>query len=571
MAPTCRCSGLSDTRKTVVIAFLLGAVAALLYAPTCTFGYVWDDLTLVPNNPWITSDAGLWQAMAADSHLHIYWRPLTMGTLWLGYHLGNGAPGMLHLMQIMLHGIATALVFLWLYALLGRRRLAALAALLFALHPMNVESVSFIAARDNILMLIGILTGALACELQRRNAPVWKSLLLFAAGALLAMGSKESGALIAGIPLIYAALDAAEGNRRCAAMLRWGLFTGIAGVVIIVYGIMRSMALTNGDGGAELALNTDLPARVAHHIGFLLGKALLPIGRNPDYYHGLEQHSPADVIAGIATIVGLGASGVILWQRRRFRLLLVLAVTLLLSLPFIGIILPSGRTFAESWLYSLLPGVCLLWSAAIEYLFRKRGAVAGSIVLMMLLAWFVASDISGMAQWQSQKALTEASLAADPENPRALYQAGVSFQEQGDNAAAQKYYAAAIAADPTYGYSYERYATLFMLNGYPDRAENLVDRGMVAASWFVRLRGLKARLLMNRGQAAAALNILQATPSGHYSFTEYDRLMAEALMRSGQQEKGLALLRGYLQKHPRDPLAIQLLEHPPSPEPTGNP
>ena len=571
MAPICRCNGLSDTRKTVIIALALGAAAALLYAPTCAFGYVWDDLTLIPNNPWITSDAGLWRAMAADSHLHIYWRPFTMGTLWLGYHTGGGTPWVLHLMQICLHGIATALVFVWLYALVGRRRLAALAALLFALHPMNVESVAFIAARDNILMLIGVLTGALACELQRRNASAWKSLSLFAAGALLAMGSKESGALIVGIPLIYALRDTAEGKRTPGHLLRWSLPTALAAIVVLAYGVMRSMVLTNSGGGGTLALNMDLPARVAHHIGFLATRALLPIGRNPDYYHGLEKHTVPDIIAGFAAAAGIAASGVVLWQRRRFALLTVLAVTLLLSLPFIGIILPSGRTFSESWLYSLLPGVCLLWAGAIEYLFRRRGRVAGTVVLVLLLAWFITSDISGMALWRNQDTLTAASLAADPENPRALHKAGVSMQERGDSAGAQKYFVASIAADPTYGYSYESYAVLFMLNGYPDRAEAIVDRGMTAASWFVRLRGLKARLLMNKGDARAALEVLQSTPADHYSFTEYGRLMAEALMRSGQQEKGLLLLRQYLRNHPRDPLAEQLLEHPPSPDDRGNP
>jgi len=549
---------------------VLGVLAALLYAPTLGFGYVWDDIPLITSNPWITGDTGLWQLMGADSHLHIYWRPLTMASMWLGWRVADGAAWPLHGMQILFHGLATALVFVWLCTLLGRRRLAAVAALLFALHPMNVETVSFIAARDNILMLIGILTGALACELQRRQVSPWKPLLLFTAGTVLALGSKESGALIIGIPVLYALLDMAQ-ERPGRSWYTWGIMTGIAAVLTIGFFFVRSMILTSGSGGATVVLNIELPARVAHHAGFLLGKALFPIGHNPDYYHGLEHYTLSHVITGVVTIAAMVAGAVMLWKRNMHRYLLVLGVTLLLALPFVGIILPSGRTFSESWLYGLLPGVCVLLASLPEYLYKKRRSLAAALVLFSLLGWFAASDVSGMQIWKSQDTLTEASLAADPKNPRALNLAGESFKRRGESQYALRYFKAAIAVDPGYGYAYENHAMLLMRNGFMKEAEQQIDAGMAKASWFVRLRGLKAKLLMKRGKAQEALNLLQHTPPNHYSLPEYDRLMAEALMLCGRQAEGMDLLKQYIGKHPHDELAKQMLKQSAAAGTTGNP
>lgn len=146
---------------------------------------------------------------------HRSWRPLTTLTFWLSHrHFGLSARHF-HLVNILLHGLNSALVFLLAARVCpdGVARLAALAAgLLFALHPMHAEAVSNITNRGELLslalQLLAVLAYRRACCARRPAASLAWLLPAFAC-ALLAVLSKESGLMC--IP-VAVACDLLDGN-----------------------------------------------------------------------------------------------------------------------------------------------------------------------------------------------------------------------------------------------------------------------------------------------------------------------------------------------------------------------
>ncbi len=143
-------SGLSDTLQGPAGALLLLLLVVGCYASTATFGYIWDDDTYVQNNMNLRDVAGLsrmWTHIGATPQYY----PVTFTSLWAEYQLFGLNPAISHVLNLLLH--AASVVMLW-KVLQGLRVPGAwLAAAIFAVHPINVESVAWISERKNTLSL----------------------------------------------------------------------------------------------------------------------------------------------------------------------------------------------------------------------------------------------------------------------------------------------------------------------------------------------------------------------------------------------------------------------------------
>lgn len=162
------------------------AMTLLAYLPALRAGYIWDDQALM-QNPLIFDPAGFWKLWlqpslnVSESH---YW-PMVYSTFWLEFRLWGWNPIGYHAVNIMLHG--SCVILLW--RLLARLRVPGdwLAAVLFALHPVHVESVAWVIERKDVLSGVFYLGAALAYlhfESTRRKEPYLLALLLFAAAML---------------------------------------------------------------------------------------------------------------------------------------------------------------------------------------------------------------------------------------------------------------------------------------------------------------------------------------------------------------------------------------------------
>src|ERR1043165_8747849 len=130
------------------LAALLVGATLVSYAPALLSGFIWDDDSYVTENPTLESVSGLARIWFVPDALPQYY-PLVHTTFWIEHHLWGLAPFGYHLINVLLHALNALLLFLALERLSVRG--AWLAAFVFALHPVHVESVAWITERKNVL------------------------------------------------------------------------------------------------------------------------------------------------------------------------------------------------------------------------------------------------------------------------------------------------------------------------------------------------------------------------------------------------------------------------------------
>ena len=248
------------------LAALLLACALVCYLPAVHGGFIWDDNVLLAQNPMIRAHDGLYRFWFT-AEAHDYW-PLTSSTFWLEWRLWGDDPTGYHVTNLVLHAIEA----LMLWALLARLEVPGsyLAALLFAVHPVNVESVAWIAQRKNLVALLFLLPALLfflkAEDARPAGASVMASLrerrylvaLLLFVLALLGKGS------VATFPAILLLIVWWRKGR-----VGWGDLARAAPFLVAAAGLAYVNVWFQTHGGAE-------PIRVANTGQRLLGAGAVP-------------------------------------------------------------------------------------------------------------------------------------------------------------------------------------------------------------------------------------------------------------------------------------------------------
>lgn len=157
-------------RQSLVVGTIL-LVTVVAYIPAMRGGFIWDDDDYVTNNETLRSFGGLGRIWI-DREVLPQWYPLVHTTFWIEYHLWGLQPFGYHLVNVLLHAVNAVL----LYLILRRLEMpgAWLAAMIFALHPVCVESVAWITERKNVLSGLFYFSALLAymrfCPLEKENS-----------------------------------------------------------------------------------------------------------------------------------------------------------------------------------------------------------------------------------------------------------------------------------------------------------------------------------------------------------------------------------------------------------------
>jgi protein O-mannosyl-transferase len=143
---------MTQTRHARLAAGAIIALVLSVYVPVIrTGGFIWDDPQYVTGNPLLRTLPGLLAIWIHPSASPQYY-PLVHTTFWIEYHLAGLHPALYHVDNVLLHAIAS--ILLW--RALARLRVpgAWLAAAIFAVHPVQVESVAWVTERKNVLSLV---------------------------------------------------------------------------------------------------------------------------------------------------------------------------------------------------------------------------------------------------------------------------------------------------------------------------------------------------------------------------------------------------------------------------------
>ncbi|HSV13511.1 MAG TPA: hypothetical protein VLI90_04585, partial [Tepidisphaeraceae bacterium] len=361
-------------------ALLLLAITLIAYIPIFRAGFVWDDDSYVEQNATLRTLDGLYEIWT-NWHATPQYYPLVHTSFWVEYHLWGATSALgYHIDNVLLHALSAILI----WRLLNRLNVpgALLAAAIFAVHPVHVESVGWITERKNVLSLVFYLLALRSYLRSTGSEPVLRdyafSLLFF----LLALLSKTvTATLPAAILLIF---WWKRGRIRVRAVTPLLPFFVLAAVCGSITGYLERTQV--GARGPEWAALTPLHRVLiaSRAVWFYAGKLLVPWRLTFIYPRwSIDPRDPLQwlyLVALIAVIAGL-------WLRRR-RLgrgplvaVLFFIGTLTPALGFVNVYPMRYSFVADHFQYHASIGLIALAAACIA-----RFKPAGLIIVALLIA-----------------------------------------------------------------------------------------------------------------------------------------------------------------------------------------
>lgn len=521
-------SALNGQHVTLVV--LVAIAAVVTYVGTLGHRYVWDDHLIASQLSRAASEGGLFKVLAAPflptaDVPNNYYRPVVHATYWFDGTVGAGSPAVAHLSNVLWHAAASVLVFLFARRALGDAEGAFAGALLFAVHPVHVESVAWVAGRSDILCATFSIGAALTWGLTR-NRPAarthWPYRVLTGCLFALACFSKEQAIVLPLLLLVFPRSGgAAPSDRRRpwrGRLTAWA-WTFIPPTILVL--LVREAALHDELGHMGLleqmrgTLLVREPATAIGALIHLLRSLVIPWPHD-------ALITRTDV--GIDPVTACSAAGLAVlawasWRPSREATTLAVAWTAAFAIP--SLLVPAAGVVVAAERYAYVPsvGVSILLGALAASrgplrAMRPTWRIAAVTVLTIGLgtAAFARSTV-----WADDASLTADVEATSPETPLAHVMRAEVFSNQGRTIEAVRSYRRAAALDPGSAPTLRSLGVALLQAGdprgaaealrravdaEPDWAEPRMDLG-VACAWVRDWACVDEQRAALRGQPAA--------------------------------------------------------------------
>jgi tetratricopeptide (TPR) repeat protein len=437
-----------DAKKRWGLAVALAVLTVLVYLPAMQGGFLWDDDQFLTENPFVRPADGLWR-MWLPTPGHDYY-PATWASYWLEWRLWGTETTGYHVTNVLLHVLGALLVWQVLQAL--RVRWAWLAALVFAVHPVGVESVAWISERKNVLSLVFYALTVLAyLRFERDGArrSYWWALGLF----VLALLSKTSGVMLPFVLLLGAWWQRGTIDRR--DLWRSVPFFLLAGA----FGVLTIWSQHQIAPGAKVVFAGSLPATeqrdllfrlgaAGHVFWFYLFKVLAPVGLMA-IYPLWNFNTPTAAFWLPSLAVGGVIAGAWYWRAKGGRAVLMGVLSFgVMLFPVLGIFdrpyIGRSPVVTDHLQYLAMIGIIALVVGGIATLPRPAGNVLGVGVVgaLLFLSWHRA------ACFQNEETLWTDTLAKNPAANQAHVRLANVFLKAGNLPAAVEHFADAVRLKP---------------------------------------------------------------------------------------------------------------------------
>src|SRR5262245_49463657 len=430
-------------KREILVCAGLTAVVLAVYGQVGQHAFInYDDPDYVTANPYVRAGitrAGV--AWALTSGHASNWHPLTWLSHMLDSELWGMRPGAHHLTSVVLHAINAMLVFGVLSGMTGALWPSAVVAWLFALHPLHVESVAWVAERKDVLStLFGLLTLAAYGRYARRPG-LGRYLVVVAVFALSLMAKP----LLVTLPVVMLLLDVWPLRRRPLPVLEKVPLLGVAAASSL-------MTLAVGLRGGAIAavdtvpFSTRLGTVLVSYVGYLW-KTIVPTDLVIFYPRTAP---PTWEVVGAATILVV-VSSVVVSRGRRYPWLPVGWLWYLVTLlPVIGLVQVGDQAMADRYTYFSLigPFIMLAWSAREVARRAPRAATPIAVVTGALLALCPVITWFQVRHWRDSVALFTHATAVYPESYVGQLQLGNALAEEGRFSDAAAHYSLALRAKP---------------------------------------------------------------------------------------------------------------------------
>ena len=572
----------------------------LIYAPVFEFEFLnWDDPDYVAENPAIASltPGSIAHLFSPSTIVVANWAPATLLSLAVDRARHGLDPGPFHRTNLMLHLVSAALV----YALCRRvafGRIAALAgAVAFLLHPIQVESVAWIAERKNVLSLpLALGAFLLSFEAERGRQAGAGSAIGRAAALLLFALALMAKATVVVMPLLLIAalvlLDRTSIGQAVRRALPYLLLSLAAGLVTLwAQGKTGAIKAYHG-GSALLTAATMLRVFWLELALFFDPRRLSPIYKPPIAHSIFE---PTVLLAAL----GLAAAAIAIWSlRRRAPRVTFFAAWYAIGLLPVSNLVPIPHLMADRFLYLSSIGLMGLLALALDAGTARSparharlpvtGIAAIGVVIAFALALAVATRTL-LPVWHDSERLWRFTLSRTPDAEVAHANLGEALAARGEDAEALAHYQRALAIRPDYPAARLNLANALTRLGRTAEAESVYaqavagspgdadalynqgaarakagDRAGAESAYEAALRidpkhapalNSLAVLKMQAGDGPGALALLDRAVAANPTFAEAHSNRGLALGRLGRQAEAVAEIQQAIALAPNDPVA----------------
>jgi len=532
---------------------LIFAAALLAYLPTLRNGFVWEDDAVLTGNPLIKLSDGLarfWFTTQPDD----YW-PVSSTSLWFEWRLWGAHALPYHLTNLALHIAACAL--LWRILLRLQIGGALIGALLFAVHPVNVESVAWIAQRKNLMGMIFFLLAVLFFSRSRSKTSYGLSVLCFAL-AMLSKGSVAPLPLVLMGVMLWPRLKKIEcsgiGNdfvagpqsghetpkgvqlRPSGDWLRLAPFF----VVAIGLGALNVWFQTHGlHGTDEVARTAGWGERIldaAAALWFYLGKALLPV--NLTLIYPQWTLLPSQWLAWLPLAAAIGTTAALWrWWRPGFAAWAYFGVMLAPALGLTDVGFMKFSLVADHYQHLALIGVTALAGRELD---RLGGwPVFRWLPLTAVLVLAALSLRQGLI-YRDSATLFEATLARNPGCWVCSNDLGNLKLDAGNFLGAANDFRAAIRIKPEYAEAENNLGTALSDLGQFDEARLHYERALILKPAYAGAEYGLGTLLLKIGRTQEGVAHLLRALSIRPLYPEAHSNLGAALAALGQRPEAIA-------------------------------
>jgi protein O-mannosyl-transferase len=565
---------------TILCGLLLLAVG-LVFGQTLGYQFVYDDEPYIYANPTVmrglTAEGMTWALTATYAS---NWHPLTWFSHMLDCQLYGLQPWGHHLSNVVLHAANTILLLLILWRMTGDLWPSAFVAAVFAIHPLRVESVAWVAERKDVLSgLFFMLTLAAYVGYTRRPFSVVRYLTVIVSFGLGLMAKP----MLVTLPFVLLLLDywplgrMSETGRRglsqfsrrdelCPANTLGRCENGTVPLAspgrLVVEKIpllvltAASCAATYFAQGAAMTTTEQLPIAwrfanaVVAYVAYV-GQFFWPAGLAALYPHPGRDLEIWKFVVALLSLVGVSAAAMV--QRRRFPYVLVGWFWYLgMLVPVIGLVQVGLQSMADRYTYLPQIGLCLVvaWGAAAMVAawpnLRRAFSMAGALAVLVLMgcAW------RQTTYWRNSETLWNRALACTSGNSLAHYSLAVAISIPGREEEAIRHYREALKIKPDYVDAYNNLGATLAERGEIDAAIATYEDALKHAPNDVDVNSNLGAVLSDRGQLDAAISHFESALRVKPNHGQAHCNLGLALARRGDLSGAMAHLEDALRIKP---------------------
>jgi protein O-mannosyl-transferase len=533
--------------KPAIICILLAGLVWFTFLPVLNHPFVnYDDGDYVYENPIVTRGVTADGLRAAFTSSHASnWHPLTTVSHLLDCELSGLNAGAHHRTNLLWHLATVVLLFLVLRQMTGAIWRSAAAAAIFAVHPLRVESVAWVAERKDVLSgFFFVLTlwayARYVCD-PKSVARYLMVVLAFALGLM-------SKPMLVTLPFVLLLLDYwplrrfnppaagsfAAGRRLVLEKLPL-LALSVAACVVTF--LVQHQARQSTD---VLPLASRLHNAVVSYVAYL-GQSFYPVNLAVFYPYppnGGESLGVALALLGLITI----SVAVIHWRQTQPCLLVGWLWYLGMLVPVIGLVQVGTQARADRYTYLPQIGLCLalVWAVTgFTGSWRRRRIVLG-VGTVVVLGVLLALARQQTHHWRDSESLWTHALACTTSNAVAEGNLANALYKQGRMSEALGHFQMALEIKPDYSDAHNGLGFALLQKGQTDEAIAHFQQALQAQPDFAAAHNNLGIALLQTGRAAEAVTHLQSALRTNPNQAETQNNLGYALLRTGQVEAAVA-------------------------------